>query len=412
MTTEFYCNNRKRLLDKMEEGSAALLYSGTAPVKSNDQDMSPFSVNRNFYYLTGIDTQNVWLMLAKTARGTSETLFIDQPDDYRIKWFGKMLTIEEASQRSGLKSSDIHYMQDMDRYVAFPLSDSVTNLYFAFDRLSMNAAPTRSEEYARTLREKFPMLQIKNISMVIASLRSIKTPEEIECIRRAGDVTIDALRHMLKTARPGEYEYQWAADYEYYVARNGLRHGFETIAASGENAVMLHYSDNNCIAKDGNLLLVDLGAEYQYYSADVSRTFPINGKFTDRQKELFTIVREAMDLARDKMRPGVERKEANQAVIDFYKKALRSAKLIQDDSDVSKYYYHSVSHSLGLDTHDPCDRTVFEPGMVITCEPGLYVAEEGIGIRLENDILVTEGGPEDLTGSRLLSAGEIEELMA
>lgn len=412
MTTEFYCNNRKRLLEKMEEGSAALLYSGTAPVKSNDQDMSPFSVNRNFYYLTGIDTQNVWLMLTKTARGTSEALFIDQPDDYRIKWFGKMLTIEEASQRSGLKSSDIHYMQDMDRYVAFPLSGSVTSLCFAFDRLSMNAAPTRSEEYARTLREKFPMLQIKNIATTIASLRSIKTPEEIEWIRRAGDVTIDALRHMLKTARPGEYEYQWAADYEYYVARSGLRHGFETIAASGENAVMLHYSDNNCIAKDGSLLLVDLGAEYQYYSADVSRTFPINGKFTDRQKELFTIVREAMDLARDKMRPGVERKEANQAVIDFYKKALRSAKLIQDDSDVSKYYYHGVSHSLGLDTHDPCDRTVFEPGMVITCEPGLYVAEEGIGIRLENDILVTEGEPEDLTGSRLLSVSEIEELMA
>jgi len=412
MTTEFYCNNRKRLLEKMEEGSAALLYSGTAPVKSNDQDMSPFSVNRNFYYLTGIDTQNVWLMLTKTARGTSETLFIDQPDDYRIKWFGKMLTIEEASQRSGLKSSDIHYMQDMDRYVAFPLSGSVTSLYFAFDRLSMNAAPTRSEEYARTLREKFPMLQIKNIATTIASLRSIKTPEEIEWIRRAGDVTIDALRHMLKTARPGEYEYQWAADYEYYVARSGLRHGFETIAASGENAVMLHYSDNNCIAKDGSLLLVDLGAEYQYYSADVSRTFPINGKFTGRQKELFTIVREAMDIARNKMRPGVERKEANQAVIDFYKKALRSAKLIQDDSDVAKYYYHGVSHSLGLDTHDPCDRTVFEPGMVITCEPGLYVAEEGIGIRLENDILVTEGEPEDLTGSRLLSVSEIEELMA
>ena len=195
------------------------------------------------------------------------------------------------------------------------------------------------------------------------------------------------------------------------MARSGLRHGFETIAASGENAVMLHYSDNDCVTKDGDLLLVDLGAEYQYYSADVSRTFPVGGKFTDRQKELFTIVREAMDLARDKMRPGIETKESNQAVVDFYKKALRSAKLINDDSDVRKYYYHGVSHSLGLDTHDPCDRTVYEPGMVITCEPGLYVAEEGIGIRLENDILVTEGAPEDLVGGRLLSIEEIEALM-
>lgn len=412
MTAEFYSNNRQKLLDKLGETGMVLLYSGKAPVKSNDQDMSPFSVNRNFYYLTGIDTQNVWLLLAKTKNGPRTWLFIDQPDEEIIKWNGKMLTREEAAERSGLKTSGVCYMQDFERYVAMYLSNGVTDVCFSFDRRSMLAPPTRAEEFARTIREKFPMAQIRNIAPEIASLRAIKTPEEIDCIRRAGDVTVEALRQMLKTARPGEYEYQWAADYEHYVARSGLRHGFETIAAAGENAVMLHYSDNNCVARDGDLLLVDLGAEYQYYSADVSRTFPIGGKFTDRQKELFTIVREAMDMAREKMRPGNPTKESNQAVIDFYKKALRTAKLISDDSDVSKYYYHGVSHSLGLDTHDPCDRTVYEPGMVITCEPGLYVAAEGIGIRLENDILVTEGAPEDLIGDRLLNSNEIEELMA
>lgn len=412
MTSEFYSENRKKLMERLEEGSVVLLYSGIAPVKSNDQDMSPFSVNRNFYYMTGIDTQNVWLLMRKSAWGVSEALFIDEPDEHLIKWNGRMLTREEASGYSGLKESQVHYMQDLDRHVASALSWDGKVVWFAFDRLSMNAAPTRSEEYARTIREKFPEVQIKSVTKVISSLRSVKTPEEIDCIRKAGDVTIEALKHMLKSARPGEYEYQWAADYEHYVARSGLRHGFETIAAAGENAVMLHYSDNNCIARDGDLLLVDLGAEYRYYSADISRTFPINGKFTGRQKELFTIVREAMDLAREKMRPGIEAKESNRAVIEFYKKALRTAKLITDDSDVSKYYYHGVSHSLGLDTHDPCDRTVYEPGMVITCEPGLYVAEEGIGIRLENDILVTEGAAEDLVGGRLLDIGEIEELMA
>ena len=410
MTSEFYSNNRKRLLEKLEEGSAVILYSGVAPVKSNDQDMSPFSVNRNFYYLTGIDTQNVWLLLIKTAARTIETLFIDEPNEYTIKWNGKMLTKEEAEAYSGIKS--VCYMQDFESRLASIPAYGAADVYFAFDRLSMNAAPTRSEELARKLREKFPMLQIKNICRAISSLRAIKTPEELDCLRRAGDVTIEALKHMLKTARPGEYEYQWQADYEYYVARSGLRHGFETIAASGENAVMLHYSDNNCVARDGDLLLVDLGAEYKYYSADVSRTFPVNGKFTDRQKELFTIVREAMDVAREKMRPGIETKESNQAVVDFYKKALRTAKLISDDSDVSKYYYHGVSHSLGLDTHDPCGLEEFQPGMVVTCEPGLYVAEEGTGIRLENDILVTEGAAEDLTGDRLLRIQEIEDLMA
>ena len=367
MTSEFFTNNRKALMEKLEEGSMVLLYSGIAPVKSLDQDMHPFSVNRNFYYMTGIDTQNVWLLMCKTVYGVSERLFIDEPDEYTIKWNGKMLTREEASERSGIKASGVHYMQEMDRTVASPLSRLVTgaaNVYFSFDRLSMKAAPTPAEEYARMLREKYPMLQIKNIARDIASLRTIKTPEEVDCIRKAGDVTIEALRQMLRTAKPGEYEYQWQADYEHYVARSGLRHGFETIAASGENAVMLHYSDNNCVAKDGTLLLVDLGAEYQYYSADVSRTFPVGGKFTDRQKELFTIVREAMEIAKEKMRPGVAVKESNQAVINFYKKALRTAKLITDDSDVSKYYYHGVSHSLGLDTHDPSDRLVYEPGIL------------------------------------------------
>ena len=410
MTSEFYSNNRKRLMEKLAEGSAVLLYSGIAPIKSHDQHMCPFSVERNFYYMTGIDTQNVWLLMIKTAARTMETLFIDEPDEHTIKWNGKMLTKEEATERSGIKN--ICFMQDFEARLASIAGYRATDVYFAFDRLSMNAAPTRSEELARSLREKFPMLQIKNICGEIASLRSVKTPEELDCLRKAGDVTIEALKHMLRTARPGEYEYQWQADYEYYVARSGLRHGFETIAASGKNAVMLHYSDNNCVARDGDLLLVDLGAEYKYYSADISRTFPINGKFTDRQKELFTIVREAMEVAKEKMRPGIETRESNQAVVDFYKKALRTAKLISDDSDVSKYYYHGVSHSLGLDTHDPCDRKVYEPGMVITCEPGLYVAEEGIGIRLEDDILVTEGAAEDLVGDRLLKIEEIEELMA
>lgn len=418
MTAEFFAANRQRFLDKLEEGSVAFFYSGIAPVKSNDQNMHPFSVNRNFYYLTGIDTENVWLVLSKKAAGITEALFIDQPDEFLIKWNGWMLTKEEATKASGLSESSIHYMQDMDRFVAKQLFDGrqvgtkPLAAYFCFDRLSMNAAPTKVEEYARVIGEKYPFVQVLNATPIMANLRAIKAPEEIECLRRAGDVTIEGLKQMLKTAKPGEYEYQWAADYEHYVARQGMRNGFTTIAASGANAVMLHYHDNNCIVKEGGLFLFDLGAEYGYYSSDVSRTFPVSGKFTERQRELFNIVREAMELAKDKMRPGVPVKDSQQAVIDFYKKALRSAKLITDDSEVGKYYYHGVSHSLGLDTHDPHDRTVYEAGMVITCEPGLYVKEEGIGIRLENDILVTEGAPEDLIGNRLLDVDEIEALMA
>ena len=417
MNTEFYSNNRKRFLEQLEGNCVAFFHSGVAPVKSNDQDMHPFSVNRNFYYLTGIDEQNVWLVLSKNANGTTETLFIAQPDEFLIKWNGEMITPQQASERSGIPVSSVRFHQDMDRLVAGMVwggrtFDGGVKAYFSFDRLSLNAAATPSEELARRLKEKYPALEVCNGAPMVYHLRTIKTAEEIALIRRAGDVTIQALERMMHTAKPGEYEYQWQADYEHFVARNGMRNAFTTIAASGSNATMLHYHDNNCITKSGDLLLLDLGAECGYYSSDVSRTIPIGGKFTDRQKELFTIVRDAMELSKDKMRPGVALREAQQAVLEFYRKALRTAKLITEDSQVSKYYYHGVSHSLGLDTHDPCDRTVYEPGMVLTNEPGLYVAEEGIGIRLENDILVTEGAPEDLIGDRLLNISDIENLMA
>lgn len=418
MNAEFYSNNRKRFLEKLEENSVAFFHSGFAPVKSNDQDMHPFPVNRNFYYLTGIDEQNVWLVMAKTANGTTETLFIAQPDEFLIKWNGEMITPEQASAYSGIPVSSVRFMQDMDRLVSGMvyngrvLTGPAMKAYFSFDRLSLNAAPTPSEDLARKLREKYPALEIRNSSALVYNLRTIKAPEEIEQMRRAGEVTMDALVKMMQSAKPGEYEYQWQADYEHHVARCGMRNAFTTIAASGANATMLHYHDNNCITKSEDLLLLDLGAECGYYSSDVTRTIPIGGKFSPRQKELWNIVREAMDVARDKMRPGIPTREPQQAVIDFYKKALRSAKLITDDSEIGKYYYHGVSHSLGLDTHDPCDRTVYEPGMVVTCEPGLYVAEEGIGIRLENDILITDGEPVDLIGNRLLDVDEIEALMA
>ena len=417
MNTEFYANNRKRFLDQLEGNCVAFFHSGIAPVKSNDQDMHPFSVNRNFYYLTGIDEQNVWLVLTKNSYGTTETLFIAQPDEFLIKWNGEMITPQQASDRSGIPVSSVRFHQDMDRLIAGMVwggrtFDGGVKAYFSFDRLSLNAASTPSEDLARRLKEKYPALEICNGAPMVYHLRTIKTAEEIALIRRAGDVTIQALEKMMHTAKPGEYEYQWQADYEHFVARSGMRNAFTTIAASGRNATMLHYHDNNCIVKDGDLLLLDLGAECGYYSSDVSRTIPVGGKFTDRQKELFTVVRDAMELSKDKMRPGVPLREAQQAVIEFYKKALRTVKLITEDSQVGKYYYHGVSHSLGLDTHDPCDRAVYEPGMVLTNEPGLYVAEEGIGIRLENDILVTDGAPEDLIGDRLLNIDHIENLMA
>lgn len=413
MDASFFTNNRKRLFDVMEAGSAVILHSGMTSVKSYDQNISPFTPNKNFYYFTGIEEQHACLVMVKTAKAQTEHLFFEEPDEFLIKWNGKMLTVEKAMELSGLAEKDIQYSQKLDATLQRYLGRSlVERLYFAFDRLDTRQTRTWSEEMANRLHGLYPAVAVKNAAGLIGPLRAIKTPEEVELIKKAIDLTFDGLTFMLKNAKPGEYEYEWAADYEYTVRRKGGRLGFTTIAASGPNATMLHYGDNDHPTADGQLILTDLGAEWRHYGADITRTFPVGGKYSPRQKELYAIVREAMEISKDKMRPGQPVGACNDAVIEFYKKALKTIKLIKDDDDVGKYYYHGVSHHLGLDTHDPCFVDTLAPGMVVTNEPGLYIAEEGIGIRLENDVLITEGDPVDLAGARLLEIEDIEALMA
>lgn len=413
MDASFYVQNRQRLLAAMEPGSALLLHSGMAPVKSYDQNLSPFTPNKNFYYFTGIDEQCVTLLLVKTGKTQNEYLFIEEPDEFLIKWNGKMLTDDKAAQISGLGTKDILYTHKLDQTLQRTLGrDQVSRLYLALDRLDMRQPRTWSEQMARRLSALYPGLEIKGASRLISPLRAVKTAAEVELIKTAIDITIDGLSYMLKNAKPGEYEYQWQADYEYAVRRRGAGLGFTTIAAGGPNATMLHYGDNDHPTVAGQLILFDLGADWAHYGADISRTFPVGGKYSPRQKELYAIVREAMEISREKMRPGTPVGASNDAVIAFYKKALKSIKLIRDEDEVSQYYYHGVSHHLGLDTHDPCFVDTLEAGMVVSNEPGLYIAQEGIGIRLENDVLITDGDPVDLVGSRLLEIDQIEAFMA
>ena len=199
MNQEFFINNRNRFAQQMEEDSVAIFHSGLCPVKSNDQDMSPFAVNRNFYYLTGIDTQNVWLVISKGSLGITEMLFIDQPDDFLIKWNGWMLTCEEASKKSGVNLDDVKYMHDLDRFVGGfiyngrTLTSKPKAVYFSFDRLSMKAAPTAAEQYANKIKELYPAVEIRNCAAMVAHMRAVKSPEEVECIRYAGSVTMKAL---------------------------------------------------------------------------------------------------------------------------------------------------------------------------------------------------------------------------
>jgi Xaa-Pro aminopeptidase len=219
---------------------------------------------------------------------------------------------------------------------------------------------------------------------------------------------------MMRHAKPGMMEYEFTAYFDFYLRMAGVtEHAFKTISASGKNAAVLHYTDNKDKTKDGDLILFDLGASWGYYAADISRTFPVNGKFSPRQKELYDIVLEAQRKVIGKIKHGLPFKELNEIVLEHYAKELKRIGLIKEKDEIAKYYYHRVSHHLGLDVHDPSRMKdeLLKKGMVLTVEPGLYIAEEGIGIRIEDNVLVTENGCEVLSEDIPRTTDEIEELM-
>ncbi len=273
---------------------------------------------------------------------------------------------------------------------------------------------TNAFKFAQKFKENYPYANIKNVYNIIGNLRLFKEDFEIENMKTAINITQKAIEKILKNAKPNMNEYEIEAYFDFEIKRNGAKDkAFQTILAGGKNATVLHYSENNCNVEDNNLVLLDLGASYKYYSADISRTFPINGKFSERQKELYNIVLGAQQKVINAIKPGVPMKSLNEIVLEHYKTELRKIGLIKEDSEVSKYYYHGVSHFLGLETHDVAgtEGAILKKGMVITVEPGIYVAEEGIGIRIEDDILVTENGFENLSKDILKTVEEIEQFM-
>jgi len=244
-------------------------------------------------------------------------------------------------------------------------------------------------------------------------MRTVKDEAEIECIRRAIDITREGVIAMMQHARPGMREYELEAHFDFALRSRGVReHAFPPIVAGGERACVLHYVDNDQVIEDGQLVLCDLGAQYGCYSADITRTFPISGRFTARQREIYNIVLAAMEATIEAIRPGVTTGELNDVTRSVLAQELKRIGLIQDDSEVARYYYHGVSHRLGLDTHDVgSPKWPLEAGDVITVEPGLYIAEEGIGIRIEDDVLVTEDGAVNLSLSIPKDPDEIERIM-
>lgn len=411
MNKEFFTKNRKNLIERMEDNSILVMFAGAAPYKSGDQQYH-FSPNRNFYYITGITEPNIMLTISKANGNVSETVFVEREDPVMAKWIGTAMTIDEAREASGVEN--VTYLDKFKETFASAVTRlGVQRVYLDFERMEFDLPLTPALNFARELREKYPYLELLNIYDEIASLRVIKSEEEIEKMKKAIDITKDGIYLMIKNIKPGMKENEVEAYFDFEIKRQGASDfAFNTIAAAGKNATVLHYHYNNAEIKDGDLMLFDLGAAYDNYNGDISRTFPVNGKFTERQRAVYNVVLRTMKEVEKAAKPGISLMGLNDIAKKCLAEGCRELGLIKEDSELIKYYFHSVGHYLGLDTHDVGDRNKpMEPGMVITNEPGLYIEEEGIGIRIEDDLLITEDGCINLSKHVIKEIDEIEEFM-
>ena len=409
---EFFKNNRKKVISSLKEDKAIIfLFSGKAQLKTCDQ-FFPFEPNRNFYYMTGIDKPHIIYMAIKNGENIEETLFIERYDELKAKWEGKTICEDEAKNISGIEN--IKYIDEF--YASFSnvmFSNSIEVAYLDLENRYLDNSK-RVFKHVDLLKQNYPHVSIKNIYNDLGYCRLFKEPQEVENIKKAINITKKGIENIWKNTKPNIMEYELEACFDYEIKRSGSKDkAFNTILASGSNATVLHYGENNDKINDGELILIDLGATYGYYNADISRTFPANGKFSERQKQLYNIVLEGQRKVIEAIKPGLPFKRLNEILIEHYEEELKKIGLIKDRSEISKYYYHGVSHYLGLDTHD-VSRDLgtdngLKQGMVITVEPGLYIAEEGIGIRIEDDILVTETGYENLSKDIIKTVEEIEE---
>ena len=407
-----YSERRKRVQNALKGNSALLLFSGKAPMRSEDEAY-PFSVNRNFYYLTGLDKEDMALLMYNIDGACKEILFILPFDKKLARWVGGRMLKEEAAQISEIK--DVRMLEELDDCTAALMNrtrkDSDFSFYFDLWHYSMEQEETPALKYSIKLKGKYPYLIVKDIYPIIGHMRLVKDEYELNCIRKAIHTTNLGIQQMMKAAKPGLNEMTMEGVFDFVLFQALCRNkAFDTIAASGERATILHYHDNNQIMNDGELFLCDLGATYNYYCADISRTFPVNGEFSERQQEIYNIVLNAQKIVENNACAGMKMKDLNQMVIDYYKEELPKHDLTKD---VSEYYFHSVSHHLGLDTHDIDGGMgqILEAGNVITNEPGLYIADEGIGIRIEDDLLITDSGCEVLSREIIKQVDDIENFM-
>ncbi len=406
-----HTNFRKKLSQRLTTGDAVILFSGSAPKSTADAHYT-FLPNKNFFYFTGLTNENFVVLMHKTESKFEAHLFIEKPDYDIEKWIGRKMTKETAAAVSGIES--IKYLDEFESTLnRLIYNDLIKCTYLDLEKLSWDEEDSKAHVFSKALQKRYPFMKLDTIHPIVSDLRVIKEDTEIERIKKAIEITDIGLRGILDMLKPEVMEYQLEATFAYAIRMAGADgNSFPTIAASGGDAVILHYVENNKAVKAGDLVLLDLGAQYQQYAADITRTYPVSGRFTDRQKTIYNIVLKAQLATINEMKVGTKFERLNEVCKETLTSELKAIGLIQSDDELTKYYYHGVSHFLGLDVHDLGNRDiVLKSGMVLTVEPGLYIAEENIGIRIEDDILITEDGPINLSQMIPKSVEEIEALM-
>ncbi len=420
--SQLFTYNRERLCKQLETNSVAVVHSNDI-LPTNADGVMPFRQNNNLYYLTGADQEESILLLAPDFPDERyrEVLFLRETDENIAIWEGHKLTKEEATEVSGIKT--ILWKEQFEKILYTVLAESSTIYLDTNEHIRAGAeVATRSDRFVKWCMNKYPLYRYARLAPILQGLRMIKSQLEIKALQHACNITEKGFRRILDKVSPGAWEYEIEAEYIHEFVRNRSRgFAYDPIIASGASACVLHYISNNQQCKDGDLLLMDVGAEYANYNADMTRTIPVNGRFTKRQRAVYDAVLHVKTKATDLLRPGTTIKEYHEEVGKIMEGELISLGLL-DKHDVAKqdranplyrkYFMHGTSHFLGLDVHDV--GTFYKPieaGMVFTVEPGIYIREEGIGIRLEDNIVVTREGHDNLMRNIPIHAEEIEDLM-
>ena len=422
LPSEMFVENRKRLVENLPSGALAIFNSNDISPTNGDGTM-PFKQNSDIFHQCGVDQEESILVIFPDAHREShrEILFVTETNEHIARWEGEKLTKQAAYEVSGIKN--VQWLDQFPNLLKSLMSEASVVYLNANEHLRRGVpTETRDDRFVKKLKNDYPLHTYARLAPIMHKIRSVKTHWEMEVMRKAAEITIKGYKRVLKAIRPGIMEYELEAEFMHtFLSNRSDGFAYTPIIASGGNACVLHYIENNQECKDGDLILFDVGAVYANHCCDVTRCFPVNGRFTERQKEVYSAVLRVMKKCFTLLKPGVYLDDYHKQVGEIMTEELLTLGLItQDDVDnqnpdwpaYKKYFMHGTSHFIGLDTHDVGLWTEpIKEGMVFTVEPGIYIPEEGLGIRIEDDILITRDGYENLTAAIPKEIQEIEAFM-